>query len=256
MPMTADLASALEACLERLADGETLPACLARYPQHAAELRADLLAAGRLEEFSRLHPAPAFKARARTQLTIHMVAHPRRLKIRMSRRRSLFPQLAFGLALALVTLALTTTALAQSALPGGTLYSWKLSSEQAWHMLAPDPAAVDIYLAGRRVDEALAVSSDPKAQSIALDEYKKEVAALERYRDPATHQRVELALKTEQDKLNRAGLSGTLPVLQEGSADTAAPSASNTLRTTNGAKGLEKNPTATPLIKLPDVFGH
>ena len=126
--MAADLATALEDCLERLAEGETLDACLARYPQHANELRACLGTAARLEKGSQLRPTPAFKAHARTRLTTHMAAHPRRLKIRVPQRRSLFPRLASRMALGLITLAVTTTALAQSALPGSTLYSWNLSS--------------------------------------------------------------------------------------------------------------------------------
>jgi hypothetical protein len=254
--MTADLASALEACLEHLAAGETLEACLARYPQHARELRAYLGTAAQLEKASQLRPTPAFKARARTRLMAHMAAHPRLFKMRMPRRRPLFPRLALGMGLALIALAVSTTALAQSALPGGTLYPWKLSSEQAWHMVAPDPAGVDIIRADRRVDEALAVSGDEEARGIALDEYHKVVAALEQYKDPATQQRVELALKTEAGKLNNAGLSNAAPVVQVETPLTATPATANTPRTSSGAKNQEKNPTATPLVKFPDGFGH
>jgi hypothetical protein len=249
--MNAELASALDDCIERLARGETLQACLARYPQQAGELKACLESAARLGAGSAVRPSAAFKARARSQLTAYMAAHPRPLKIRVPKRRSLFPQLTFGLVLCLIALAITTTALAQSALPGSTLYSLKLSSEKAWQMVAPDPAGVDLILAQRRVDEALAVSGDAKAQGIALDGYQKIIATLAQYKDPVVHQRIETSLKTQQDKLSSAGLSNISPAsLTETPATSAAP------HTSGGVKGPEKKPTATPIFRIPDIFGH
>ncbi|GAG15763.1 unnamed protein product, partial [marine sediment metagenome] len=46
--MAHGLASILDECLAALSRGESLEACLARYPQHAEELRTHLLLAQRL----------------------------------------------------------------------------------------------------------------------------------------------------------------------------------------------------------------
>jgi hypothetical protein len=256
--MNADLASALDDCIERLACGETLPACLARYPQHADELQPYLHAAARLEKGAQVRPSAAFKAHARAQLVAHMAAYPRPLKLRVH-RHPLFPRLAFGLALGLIALTITTTALAQSALPGSVLYPWKLSSEQAWQIVAPDHPGADLAIADRRADEAVAASGNITAQRIALDGYKKVVSSLVKYTDPSIQQRIDTALKTDQDKLSSVGLSGFPSVQLTETPEMAAPASSTSPaspHTAGGVKNPDKGPTPTPVIKIPDIFGH
>jgi len=251
--MNVDFASTLDDCIERLARGETLQACLSRYPEQAVELEPYLRTATRIETSAKqIHPSPAFKARGRARLTAHMAAHPRALKIRVPGRFR-FPWLVLGLAICLVALAVTTTVLAQSALPGGTLYPLKLSSEQAWQMVSPDPAGVGLVLAQRRVDEALAVSGDAKAQGIALQGYQSIVTNLQKYQDPSVQQRIKTTLKTQQAALTSAGLIASSPVHQTETPDSTTP---NTPHAAGGIKNPEKNPTATPVFRLPDIFGH
>src|SRR5262245_35313147 len=68
----------LEQCLDDLEQGASnVGECLARHPQHAAQLKPILLTATLFEQGRTIEPSPAFKARARAKLTLHMQAHPR-----------------------------------------------------------------------------------------------------------------------------------------------------------------------------------
>jgi len=209
--MMSDLDSILEDCLERLAQGETLQACLARYPAHAAELSPLLRAAIRIKQEAQVHPSPRFKAQARAQLYAHMEAHPR------SRPRwNIFslatPRLAMGLTTLLVAFLLTGTAAAQSALPGARLYTWKLASERVGRALSTDPVGYDLFLAERRIDELAATSGNVAAQKTAIQEYNHLVTTLEKYQDGDMKARIQKTLKLQQEKLEKMGL---VPVDQE-----------------------------------------
>lgn len=207
-----DFEQILDNCLERLARGETLEACLSQYPQQAAELRPLLAAAEKMETGTQVQPLPAFRLRARGQLIAHMRAHPRRAAKPVF--APLF-RLAVGLATLLLAFLVTGTALAQSALPGEALYPWKLTSEQAWLRLSPDPPGAQLALAARRVDEALAVSDDPAALGIALRGYRDILAELAMYTDPAARQRIELGLQIQKERLKESGLAPILPAGEE-----------------------------------------
>jgi hypothetical protein len=198
----------LEECLELLAQGETLQDCLARYPEQAAELEPLLAAALRLQNAGeQVSPSLLFKSRTRAQLRAHMDAHPRKLRQGFwFPRFSLAMRVVSGLAALLLACTITGTALAQSALPGETLYSWKLTSERAWRTLSPDPVGVDLARAERRIDEALAVSSNVDAQGIALHDYQNIVADLEQYEDLSVQERISSGLKIQQEKLKKSGL--------------------------------------------------
>lgn len=158
----------LETCLHDLDRGaSTVDQCLARHPEHAAQLKPVLLAAARLEHGRSVHPSSAFKARARARLTGHMRAHPR-TDVRFG-----FPfvRLAAGIAVLALALLTTGTVYAQSALPGEVFYNWKLASEKIWRTVSPDPLGADIAIANRRIDEMNAVADDPIRREQALKGY-------------------------------------------------------------------------------------
>ena len=203
--MISDLDSVLEDCLERLAQGETLQACLTLYPEYAAELKPLLRAAALLEEQADIRPSAAFKARTRAKLYAHMQAHPRPSRRWWMNWPMVF-RLTGGLAVLLLAFALTGTALAQAALPGAASYPWKLASEQAWLVVSPDPVGFDLFRADRRVDEALAVSGDPAAQEIAMTEYVHTLKDLEKYQGVADQLKIQPTLKLQQEKLRNIGL--------------------------------------------------
>jgi hypothetical protein len=211
--MSSNLDSILEDCLEHIAQGETLQACLSRYPEQAAALEPLLVAAGRLEEEgARVRPSAAFKARTRSRLYAHMDAHPRQRRQFGLPHFSPMLRLMSALAAVLIACTVTGTALAQSALPGDLLYTWKLTSEQAWRSISPDPVGVDLARGDRRIDEAVAVSANADAQGIALHAYQSIVTDLEKYEDLSVRERISTGLKTQQDKLKNSGLE--LPAVE------------------------------------------
>jgi hypothetical protein len=203
--MKVEFDSVLENCLDRLVQGETLQACLSRYPEHAAELEPLLSVATRVKRGAQLRPSPAFKTRARAQLHAHMNAHPRKPRRLLPHFPPIF-RLALSTAVLLLAFATTGMALAQFSLPGDVLYPLKLSSESAWRTISPDPVGVDLDLGNRRIDEALAVSSNATAQEVALREYQKVITDLTQYQDSSVQERITEGLKAQQERLKGAGL--------------------------------------------------
>src|SRR5690349_18612204 len=130
-----ELELALEDCLQQLASGRTsLGQCLNRHPGQAAELRPMLEAAMRLKQGRQVRPSGALRDRTRAQLAEHMASHPRR----PPRGGHAIPKFAVTLVALAFALFVVGTAFAQAALPGQTLYSWKLSTERAWRAASAD----------------------------------------------------------------------------------------------------------------------
>ena len=207
-----NLERALEDCLARLASGEArLEDCLALYPEHASELRRLLMAVAQLERGRSVRAAAGFKARTRAQLRVHMTAHPR------GRSVVGLPVVTLRLVIGLVGLValflVAGTALAQEALPGSAGYGWKITSERVWRVFQPDPLAADVILANRRADELTLVADDPRAQAIALQEYRQALETLNQYTLPAAQPIIHAVLVKQKDALNQAGLN--VPELNE-----------------------------------------
>lgn len=209
-----ELEFALEDCLNRLAHGEaTLEECLARYPQHAPQLRRLLTTASRLEAGRVIQPASAYRTRTRAQLMTHMRTHPRR---RQPWANLLPRQLGFAFSSALrVAASLTVitsfffatgTVLAQGALPGEALYGWKTTSEQVWRAVQPDPLMADLTLGNRRVQEMLRVAGNRQAETLARQGYEQTLARLSTYDSPEARQQIEQGLLAQRDTLAQVGL--------------------------------------------------
>lgn len=161
---------ALDQCLQTLAAGESLEACLARFPDQRQELEPMLAAVLRLQAVRRLQAPPAFHQAARGRLLAAIEAAPRpvapgRMPLSQRFMASLAgilqpPRLApLALRLALVLILLTagtaaTAYAAQDALPGNPLYAVKLAGEDVHLRLATDPATLRLTFAQRRLDEA------------------------------------------------------------------------------------------------------
>ncbi len=160
---------ALGDCLTRMRlEGATPEECLAQYPQFRLEMAPLLIAAQDLGALDSLEPTAEFRSRTREKLLAHMRANPRR---RDNWYGSLSFRYAASLALIFVALASTGTALAQSALPGDTLYGWKLASERIWYSLHGNPVDADIYLSGRRVVEIQAIQGRANLETIGVGAY-------------------------------------------------------------------------------------
>ncbi len=243
-----DLDLALEDCLDRLARGESLEDCLARHPEHSAQLRPLLEASARLERSAgAISPSPAFRAAARTRLHAHMRTNPRRKPAFAFGVLAPAWRLAFTLLVFAALFAVSGTVLAQSALPGGPLYGWKLASEQAWRAFSPDPLAADLVLAERRKQELLALHADPAARAVALQGYRLVLVRIEQQSNPLERARAALALLAHQSQLAEIGIAvPELDRLLGGSGQPVPPQ-----ETPSGTPPLPTLPVDIPTQDLP-----
>jgi len=196
-----ELDTILDECLDQLINGaSTVDECLARYPEHAAQLRPLLNAALRAQRGGVVSPSTAFKARTRSQLMVHTRSHPR-----MKRGVPLW-QAALSIAALMIAFLIIGTTFAQGALPGEGLYHWKLSSENAWRSVSPDPLAVDLGIAHRRVNEMVAVAGDEVRVIEALEGYKVLLVRFQSDQAAANQERIVPVLSSQRERLAQAGL--------------------------------------------------
>ena len=172
-----DFEIALDNCLRQLGGGKSsLAQCLARYPQHAAELRPLLETALQLQRGKQARPSGAARDRTRAKLNQYIQSHPRQ-----PRNVRLVPRLTFIIVSIALAALMVSTAFAQTALPGQPLYALKISSERVWRAASPDRVGVDISIANRRADELIQLAGkDPKGnanQKIHVDAEEQGLAA-------------------------------------------------------------------------------
>ena len=202
--MNTNFETILDVCVSEIAEGRSsLDECLARYPEYAAQLKPLLGAATRLTRARAIMPDPAYKARARAQLNIHMQRHPQRRRVSPILWR-------FSIAFATVMLLFLASgiAFAQGARPGDTLYNWKLTSEYVWRMTSADPLGVDLALSDRRMNELVwaARSGDELRQARALERYEKVLLKLYQETDEADRARILPVLQLQSEILAEAGV--------------------------------------------------
>jgi hypothetical protein len=197
-----DLELALEDCLQELATGKSsITRCLKRYPDLAAELRPMLEAALRLQQGRDLRPSRAFRDRTRAELAEQMASQ--------SRGRSKKGHPITGFALTLLTVALAfgvSTVYAQAALPGQSLYPWKLSSERAWRVASSDPLSFDLGLADRRTEELITVCHNHEPDADGITAYTEVLDRLTTETAASDGARVMRELQAHQQQLLQAGI--------------------------------------------------
>jgi hypothetical protein len=158
----------LEQCLTDILSGaSTLEECLACHPEHTAQLEPLLRTAACVQMGSSVRPSPAFRARTRAKLTMHMQANPRRV----ARRVSTFWRTLAGATAIVLTLFVTGTVYAQGALPGDPFYEWKLTTEDAWRLVSSDLVETDLRIANRRIGEMNVTVNDQAKWGRALEGY-------------------------------------------------------------------------------------
>lgn len=198
-----DFDTILEDCIEEIASGESsLEECLARYPMYAMELEPILFAASRLKAVREVAPSPFLRGRIRAQLTSTMKSNPRR-KFGVP---VFFWRMALNMAVLLFALIMTNTVFAQGALPGESLYAWKLISENVWRVVTVDPVGTDLQISNRRIDEYVAVNDEARRARV-LAGYSELLNRLQSEKDEANRARILLTLKSQQDSLRKVGLS-------------------------------------------------
>lgn len=206
--MNNELETILDICLTQIKDGEAnVEECLALYPEQAAQLEPLLKAATKLSRGREVIPDPAYKARARAQLSIYMQQNPQRKRV-----SPLFWRFAIGIATMLLAFLATGTSFAQSALPGDQLYDWKLTSENVWRMTSNDQLGVDITLSNRRVNELVVVSQDQMRRARAMESYEKLLVKFQNTKNEQDRSRIMPVLRAQHEALIRAGV--TIPELE------------------------------------------
>ncbi len=201
-----DFQHILEECLTRLSNGTaSMDECLARYPQHAEQLKPLLQTALLLNHGSEVMPSPTFNAYTRSAVIQYIRSHPRQPQ----RVMPLFQRAALTFAVLVAALLVTGTVHAQSAMPGDFYYGWKRTSESVWRALSLDQVSVDIFLAERRLNEWIAVANDSARSTSAMNSYQDAISRLESANGVKTLTLIVPALQSQQQALNDAGLSNS-----------------------------------------------
>jgi hypothetical protein len=115
--------------------------------------------------------------------------------------------MALNVAVLVFALVMTNTVFAQGALPGESLYNWKLTSERIWRIVSVDPLGTDLKLSNRRLTEYVAVSNDETRRARVLTDYNELLVRFKAEEDENDRARILLVLKSQQDSLRKVGLS-------------------------------------------------
>jgi hypothetical protein len=200
--MNNDLETILDTCLYQIEEGEaSIEECLARYPEHAAQLQPLLRAATKLSRAREVVPDPSYRMRARSQLNTYMLQNPQRKRV-----SPIFWQVAVGFATIMLLFVASGTAFAQQALPGDTLYNWKLTSEHVWRLTSNDDLGVDIALSQRRMNELLVVSGDQTRRASAIQNYEKLLLKFRNAESEHDRARILPVLQAQHEALIEAGV--------------------------------------------------
>jgi hypothetical protein len=193
----------LEECVDQIASGESTPEeCLLYYPEYADQLEPILYAAARLKEVREIHPSPFLKARIRSDLERAIENDP-------SQRRHpplFFWRMALNISVLTVVLVMANTLFAQGALPGESLYNWKLASENLWRSVTVDPLGTDLKLSDRRIDEYVALNDEERRAQVLLG-YNRLLVRFKEEQDESDKTRILTVLKSHQDSLRKVGLA-------------------------------------------------
>ena len=150
------LTGILSRCLEAIAAGETADACLARYPEYAAELRPLLAIASELETLGQYKMSDAARLRAKARLRRAVASRrDQRATPKGWLRPGLFqmPRVAAGLAFTLICVLLMAGIVAASG-PGDLAYGLRIAAERIPARLAPSAEArarAELGIANRRL---------------------------------------------------------------------------------------------------------
>jgi len=200
--MNNDLETILDTCLYQIEEGEAnVDECLARYPEHAAQLRPLLHAAVKLSRAREVVPDPSYRTRARAELNTYMRQNPQRKRV-----SPVFWRLAISFATVMMLFLASGTAFAQQALPGDALYRWKLTSEHIWRFTSNDQLGYDIALSNRRMHELLVVSDDEIRRAWAIQNYEKLLIKFRNAEDEQYRARILPVLRAQHQALIEAGV--------------------------------------------------
>ena len=207
--MNTDFETILDTCLTEIEEGAaSIEECLARYPEHAAQLQPLLRAATKLSRGRDVVPDPSYKMRARSQLNTYMQQHPQRKRV-----SPILWRVSIAFATVMLLFLASGTAFAQQAVPGDTLYNWKLTSEHLWRFTYSDQLDYDLALSNRRMHELLEVSQDEMRREWAIQKYEELLVKFQNAENPIDRERILPVLRAQHDVLINAGVD--IPELEK-----------------------------------------
>jgi hypothetical protein len=157
----------LNECIERVLKGESVEACLAAYPEYAAELEPLLHTAVDTRKAAAVVPRPEFRQRAgyEFQAAIRDLGPPQRGFFRWQMRWVAVVSVVVVILLA----GSGTVAAASNSLPDGPLYPVKLATEDVRLTLTPSALGkAELYaeFADKRVDEIIKMADKGKVAQV------------------------------------------------------------------------------------------
>lgn len=172
----------LNECLGRLIEGESIEACLSRYPEHAAGLEPLLRTAQDTLKATNIKPRPEFRDRARYQFQ----AAIREMETKESRGFFAWvPQWATVVSIVVIILVAGsgTVAASASSLPDSPLYQVKMATETVRLAFTPSAlgkAELNAEFANERVDEIIKIAGKGDAELIekTTDRMNKQLVAV------------------------------------------------------------------------------
>lgn len=158
-------------CLDRMAKGEDIEACLKDYPQYARELKPLLETAFTVKQSVSVTPRPEFTTRAKAEFQVAVREANARPRHRFFIWQPVWAT-AMGIFLAVLLAGSFTVAAAGNSMPDEPLYPVKLATEQVRLVLTPSPVAkaeLSAELADRRVNEIInmAAKGEPEKVEVA-----------------------------------------------------------------------------------------
>jgi len=173
--MARNLEDIFNECYERIRAGESLQSCLARYPEHYAELKSLLETTfdiGRRASY--IHPRPEFKHWAQVRLQGAQHHANQQMQVEKPSPFSWWRQ-SWAVAVAAVLIMLLTTgstmAASSNAMPDQTLYPMKLATEEmqvAFAFSEESKAEIHTQLAETRATEIGVMANKGKTEHVAI----------------------------------------------------------------------------------------
>ncbi len=163
-----DFKNILNDCLDRLINGETIESCLARYPEHAAELEPLLKTALEARQVTSIKPRAEFRQRAGIEFQKAIAEMPSKAS-----GKAFKWQLRWVLPVAIVVVILLggtgTVVAATNSLPGSPLYGLKLATEQvqlAFTFSSEAKAELYARFVDYRVAEIVSMAEEGKLEQV------------------------------------------------------------------------------------------
>jgi hypothetical protein len=243
----------LDECLQRLIEGDSLQACLSRYPEHAAALEPLLRTALDTLRAADIRPRPEFRQRAAYQYQMAIREMP------VIEKRGFFSVLKPGLATIITVVVVLlagggTVAVANNSLPDSPLYQVKLATEAVRLVLAPSALGkAELYagFADKRVGEIIEMAEKGNSDMVdkATERLNKQLIAVANLNVSGREESAMLG-QTASEAARAPAAAEEAPKALMAPAPTAAPTTTTPTMTATPVPAPVPDGTPPPQITL------